>query len=307
MCPINAHPEYSYAERQFNEAQTDEERLEALEQMIKFIPSHKGAENLRAQVKSRYKKLKEKMAKERIKAKARGKNQQGIRKTEMQAVIIGLTNSGKSSILKSLTNKDVKIASYGFTTQEPEVGTMDYQGCQIQLVDMPPIGSENFDKSIINSADTLLIVAEKLHEIPEIKAILTKAKAKQIIIFNKSDIYDYNTKRKITETLRSKKYDFLVTSTKTGEGLEELKEKIFRSFKKIRVYTKQPNKKEHEPEPMILDPRSTIVDAARKALHGKAHTVIQAKIWGPSSKFGGQQVGLKHIVKDKDIIEFVTK
>ncbi len=307
MCPINAHPEYSYAERQFNEAQSDEERLEALEQMIKFLPNHKGAENLRAQIKSRYKKLKEKIAKEKVKAKARGKTKQGIRKTEMQAIIIGLTNTGKSSLLKALTNKDVKIASYGFTTQVPEIGTMNHQGCQIQLVDMPPIGSENFDKSIVNSADTLLVVVEKLHEIPELKTMLTKAKAKQIIIFNKSDLYDYNTKRKITETLKSKKYDFIITSTKTEEGLEELKEKIFKSFKKIRIYTKQPNKKEHEPEAMILDPRSTIIDAAKKALHGKAHTAIRAKIWGPSSKFSGQQVGLKHILKDKDIVELITK
>ena len=31
-----------------------------------------------------------------------------------------------------------------------------------------------------------------------------------------------------------------------------------------------------------------------------------AKIWGPSSKFAGQKIGLKHVVKDKDIVEFVT-
>jgi len=305
--PINAHPEYLNAEKDFNNAQSDEERLEAMEEMVKNLPAHKGAENLRKQVKSRYKKLKEKLSKEKAKAKARGKQQQGIKKTDMQAIIIGLTNSGKSSLLKALTNKDVKIASYGFTTQFPEVGTMNHRGCQIQLVDMPPIGNENFDKSAVNSSDTLLIVVEKLHEIPEIKKLLKKSKAKQIIVFNKADLYDNNTKRKITETLKSKKHDFVVTSTKTDEGLEELKEKIFKSFKKIRVYTKKPNKKEHEPEPMILNPKSTIKDAAKKALHGKAHTATRAKIWGPSSKFSGQQVGLKHILKDKDIIELITK
>ena len=58
---------------------------------------------------------------------------------------------------------------------------------------------------------------------------------------------------------------------------------------------------------MILNPKSTIMDAARKALHGKYIEVKQAKIWGPSSKFSGQQVGLKHILKDKDIVEFQTK
>lgn len=307
MCPVNAHPEYVYAEKKFNSAETDEERVEALEEMIRYLPSHKGAETLRAQIKTRYKKLKQKLAKEQKKAKARGKQQQGIRKLDMQAVLIGLTNTGKSSLFKLLTGKDVKIASYGFTTTATEQGILNYEGVQIQLIDTPPIGSESFDKGIANTADTLIILIEKIHELSELKEFLKKAKAKQIIVFNKSDQYDSATKRKITENLKSKKHNFILVSTKTDEGINDLKEKIFKSFNKIRIYTKEPNKKEHDSEPMILPPKSTIKEAARKTLHGKANDITKTKIWGPSSKFGGQIVGEKHILKDKDIIEFTTK
>ena len=208
--PINAHPEYLYAEKNFHEANTDEERLEALEEMVKTLPSHKGAETLRRQIKTRYKKLKEKLSKEKIKAKARGKGQQGIRKAELQAVIIGFTNTGKSSILKAMTNAEPRIASYGFTTAIPEQGMVNYEGCNIQLIDMPPIGAPTFEKSILNSADTLVIVIEKIHELAEIKPILIKAKAKQIIVFNKIDLYDEKTRRKISDTLRSKRHNFSV-------------------------------------------------------------------------------------------------
>lgn len=304
--PTNVHPEYSEAEKLFYAANTDDERVEALEEMIRWMPKHKGAENLRSQIRTRHKKLKQKLQKEKVKARARGKGAISIRKGEMQAALIGLTNSGKSSLLKRLTNADPKIASYGFTTTKPEQAILNYQGIQIQIIDMPPIGSESFDKSIAHTADTALLVVEKISEIKELQEVLKKSKAKQIIVFNKIDLHDSNTRRKIQATLKSKRYKFQIISCDTKEGIPELEEKIFKSFNKIRVYTKEPGKP-HDDEPMILEPKSTIEEAAKKTLHGKAKDIIKMKIWGPSSKFGGQEIGKKHVLKDKDVVEFATK
>ncbi|PIZ81667.1 GTP-binding protein, partial [Candidatus Pacearchaeota archaeon CG_4_10_14_0_2_um_filter_30_11] len=47
--------------------------------------------------------------------------------------------------------------------------------------------------------------------------------------------------------------------------------------------------------------------AAEKILKGFSRKVVETKIWGPSSKFGGQIVGLNHELKDMDIIEFKTR
>jgi len=302
--PINAHPEYLNAERKFNEAETDDEKIFALEEMIKWVPSHKGAEGVRKQIKTRYKKLKEKIKKS--KKKKTGKK--GIRKEELQAVIIGLTNSGKSSILKSLTNAEPRIASYGFTTTTPEIGTLNYQGCKIQILDIPPIGSENFNKSLVNNADTLLIVIEKIEEIKSVISLINNKNAEKIIIFNKIDLYDENLKRKISENLKSKKYNFVITSTITDEGIEKLKEKILNSFDIIKIYTKHPGKKQKlDNIPIILPPNSTLSDVAEKILHGYSKKVKYTKVTGPSSKFSGQRVGLKHIVKDRDTVEFFTE
>ncbi len=304
--PINAHPDYLNAEKKFHEAGTDEERILALEEMLKYMPKHKSAEALRKNLRTRYKKLKADFAK---KSKKAGKK--GIKKADMQAVLIGLTNSGKSSILKILTNAQPRIASYGFTTTQPELGTLNFQGCNIQIIDLPPIASENFDKGLANNADVLLVVVEKLHEIKTIlDSIKTNQKAKKIIIFNKIDLHGQDTKRKILETLRSKKYNFVITSTSTNEGIEDLKEKILNSFNIIRVYTKHPGKKQKQEEeniPIILQPKSTLQDVAEKILHGYSKKVKYAKITGPSSKFKDQRVGLKHVVKDKDVVEFFTK
>lgn len=301
--PINANYEYANAEAEYLGATTDEERILALEKMMRFMPKHKGAESLRKNIRTRYKKLKQEIA---VKKKKKGKGKPGIKKEPMQSVIVGLTNSGKSSILKSLTKANPKIASYGFTTTTPEIGTLNYKGCNIQIIDLPPIASENLDYGIINNADTILIVVEKIHEVEEVLKSIKNKTAKKIIVFNKIDRFDEDTKRKISETLKSKRYNFILVSTYTNEGLEELKEKIFNSFDVARIYTRQPGRT-HDDVPVIMPPNSTLEEVAEKILHGYSKKVKFAKIWGPSGKFLGQKVGLKHVVKDKDVVEFFTE
>jgi len=116
---------------------------------------------------------------------------------------------------------------------------------------------------------------------------------------------DNDNERKLSATLASKRHNFAIISTLTKKGYEVLKEKVFESFDKIRVYTKEPGK-QHSPKPIILNPKSTVEDVAEKILKGFSTKVKQTKIWGPSSKFSGQKVGLKHKLKDKDIVEFKT-
>jgi uncharacterized protein len=301
--PINAHPDYINAEKKYHEASTDEERLRALEDMLKWVPKHKGGETLRKNLRTRYKKLKQEFAK----SKKKSGSKKGIKKEQLQAIIVGLTNSGKSSILKSITNAKPRIASYGFTTTNPEIGTLNYQGCNIQIIDLPPIASPNFDKGLVNSADTLLIVVEKINEIKPILKQITNKKAKKIIIFNKIDVYNDETKRKIKETLRSKKYNFVLVSTKTDIGLEELKEKILKSFDMIKIYTRHPGKRQKlDNVPVVLHPNATLEEVAEKILHGYSKKVKYAKVTGPSAKFKEQKVGLKHVVRDMDVVEFFT-
>lgn len=300
--PINAHPEYLAAEKEYLTAQTIEEKIEKLKKMISHAPSHKGAENLRAQLKTRLKKFQEQLTKQKKSGKS---SRIGIKKEDMQCVIVGKTNSGKSSLLKILTNAHPKISNI-FTTTTPKIGMMNYATTSIQLIEIPSIDSEFFDKGIVYTADTALIIINNLEEIKEINKKL-KTKAKKIIIFNKIDLLNEQAKRKTSATLQSKKYNFVLISCKTKQGIEKLKEKIFQSFDKIRIYTKEPGKEPIKKNPMILEPNSTIKEVAEKILKGFSKRIKQIRIWGPSSKFSGQIVGLKHKVKDLDIVEFKTK
>lgn len=303
--PINAHPDYIAAEGEYLKAETLEERIDKLKVMISLAPGHKGAENLRAQLRSRLKKFQEQQDKQKRSGKS---SKVGIRKDEMQAVIIGKTNSGKSSLLNILTNASPKISQHKFTTNQPAIGMMSYATTSIQLIEIPATDSEFYDKGIVYTADTVLLLAQNLDEVKELLEIL-RTNGKVILVINKSDQLSDNEKRKLRATLKSKykKYEFVIISTKTKENISELKDKLFQSFGKLRVYTKEPGKEPDKNRPMIMEPNDTVQDCSEKILKGFSKRVVQVKIWGPSSKFPGQIVGMRHKVKDLDIVEFKTK
>jgi small GTP-binding protein len=301
--PINAHPEFTAAEGEYLKAKSSEEKIEKLRKMISYAPAHKGGENLRAQLKTRLKKLLEQKEKSRKSGKS---SKVGIKKEDMQAVIIGKTNSGKSSLLNSLTNAKSEISYSSFSTTSPKIGMMHYDGASIQIIENPAIESEYYDKGITHTTDVLLILVNSIEEIKNLEEMMGNSDKKRIIVFNKSDLLNENEKRKLQSTLQSKKYNFILVSPITGEGIEELKEKLFGSFDKLRIYTKEPGK-EKSKRPIILEPGATGREVAEKILKGFSQKVRETKIWGPSSKFSGQIVGLNHKLKDMDVVEFKTK
>ncbi len=305
--PINVNdPEYARAEQAFHEASTIEDQLMALNKMISHAPTHKGAENLRQQLTTRRKKLETQLEKKKKKGKS---TQTGIRKGDMQAIIIGKTNVGKSSLLKILTNAEPKITPTKFMTKGPTIGIMDYKNTQIQIIEIPAIESDNFDKSLAHTADTVLIMITDLQDLKKIEEQLYMITGKKIIVYNKSDQLSSEEKRKIKANLQSNKYNFEIISCIPHwpeNKIDDLKKKIFSSFDVIRIFTKEPGK-EKSPKPVIMKPHSTVKDVAEKILKGFSKKVKKTKIWGPSSKFSGQIVGLSHTLKDMDTVEFTTK
>lgn len=304
MASTNQSPFYQKAEQEYLAATSDEERLACLEIMMKEVPKHKSSENMRKNLTNRYKKLKASLAKQKKSGKG---TSSGIKKADMQCVLTGFPNTGKSTIFKTLTKQETKISPHLFTTYCPQLGTFNFEDAQIQLIDMPSF--PNHDKSLLNSTDTLLLVVDSIEQILKSEDFTYRAKAKIILVFNKEDLLSDTEKRKIRATLNSKfkNYDYIFFSEHpTKIQTEKLKQKIFKTFPIIRVYTKEP-KKEPSVEPMILKTNSTLGDAAEKILKGMSKKIKRAKVWGPSSKFGGQVIGLDHTLKDKDIIEFQTK
>jgi len=149
--PTNVSIEYIKAERKYNEAKTREEKIEALEEMLSTVPKHKGTDNLQAQIKSKLAKLKkqrEKRAGRRITTIAK--------EGDAQVCILGVVNSGKSTLLSKLTNAKPKISDIPYTTVKPQIGTIDYHGVKIQVIEIPSTFHRMY-MSIAQNSDGIII------------------------------------------------------------------------------------------------------------------------------------------------------
>ncbi len=134
--PINASPEFEIAMQKYSSARTTKEKIAALREAIKYMPKHKGAENLRAQLFRRLAELKRELEKEKERKSGGG----GIRiipKDGFQTVLFGFPNSGKTFLLSKLTNAPVEPTDYPLATTEPTPGMMVAGGGKVQLVEIP--------------------------------------------------------------------------------------------------------------------------------------------------------------------------
>ena len=139
--PTNLPPECTVLEKRYLEARSTSEKIRALQQYLGAIPKHKGTERLCARLKTRLARLR--LAEEEAKRR-RGSSYLASRYTvkkegAAQVVLLGLTGSGKSSILTLLTSAKPEIYGYPFTTTTPTPGMMAFEDIQIQLVEAPAL------------------------------------------------------------------------------------------------------------------------------------------------------------------------
>jgi len=332
--PANLTPQFLAARKSFQSAQTDEEKIECLKEMIALVPKHKGTDKIRADLRARLSKLQK-----QPKKKAGGKrfSEYTVRRQgAAQVTLIGAPNVGKSQIVANLTNVHTEVAPYPLTTVKPIVGMMPYEDVYIQLIDTPPITdspTQPWLLDIIRNADMILLVVDLSSDeaLEQIENVMDKLKyskinlvkeepepeeeledeealldwrmyKKTMVVASKNDAEKAQERLDVLKELYSEEYPIISISGETGEGLDVLKEEIFKALFIIRVYTKAPRQKADKSDPVILPIGSTVIEAATK-IHKEFADLKYAKLWG-SGKFDGQSVGREQILEDGDIVEF---
>ncbi|MCS7249964.1 MAG: 50S ribosome-binding GTPase [candidate division WOR-3 bacterium] len=322
--PANLPPQYFEVEEKYRQARTIEEKLYYLKEMLAVVPKHKGTEKLQKEIKTKISKLRKELGKKPKISRTVWYHfeKQGAG----QIAVFGSPNSGKSSLVKLLTNANTEIAEYPFSTKTPIAGMMRYENIQIQLIDCPPL-KPNLPPwyfHLLRSADVLLYLFDLsqdslLEECEENFKILEEGKVnifkkdeanykKIIFCGNKLDCensdFRYNLFLEfIRNYLPNEELKIIAISVKEKKNIEDLKRLLFESLEIIRVYTKPPGKPPELEEPIILKKNSNVLEAA-KALHKDFYRNLKyARLWD-NKNFFGQRVEKNHILKDGDIIEF---
>ena len=163
--------------------------------------------------------------------------------------IIGMPNSGKSSLLSALTNSKPKIANYPFTTINPNLGISNYDDKEITLADIPGLIEGAHEgiglgdkflrhiercKSILHLID---ITEDNLFEnYSKVRKELFKyseklLKKKEIVVLNKIDmINDKEKKDKVNIFKKKLKKKIFTISALKHKGLKDMKKALINYY-----------------------------------------------------------------------------
>jgi len=321
--PANLPPQYFEAEKKLRAAKEPAEKIEILEEMLAIMPKHKGTDKLRAGLRGRIAKLTQTLGK---KASVHRASMLIEKEGAAQVAVIGLPNTGKSQLVSSITNAAPIVAEYPFTTHHASPGMMEFENIKIQLIDTPPLAPQSIEfwlPHMLRRADALLIVVD-LSKAPlsQMEAIMAQLKEmrigigtqkapeegilsqkKALIIGNKLDLE--NARENYTALQKTKygeQLPIMAISAREGDGLEELRLKVYQLLDIIRVYTKTPGQKPDFTDPIILKKGSTLEDAATQVHKDFAAKLKYARVWG-SGKHDGLMVKRDHVLQDGDVIE----
>jgi small GTP-binding protein len=126
-----------------------------------------------------------------------------------------------------------------------------------------------------------------------------------IVALNKKDLISPEDLKKMYEKIKEKWGKVESISAETNEGLNDLVESIFTYLRFIRVFMKPVGKKIDYNEPLILREGNTVEDACKKIHRDFKRKFRYATVSGPSAKHDNQKVGLKHKLKDQDILTLI--
>jgi len=128
--------------------------------------------------------------------------------------------------------------------------------------------------------------------------------SKSITILNKIDLVD---KKFLKELKKKIKSEVIEVSANSDINIELLKEKIYERLKFIRIYMRPKGGETDFKEPLIAREGDSVEDICNK-LHRRMRRAFRyGLVWGKSVKFGGQRVGLNHILLDEDVLTIIKK
>ena len=139
-----------------------------------------------------------------------------------------------------------------------------------------------------------------------------------LLVATKSDAPDAGVRLELLRETYGARLDILPVSAETGEGLETLRQELFRMLGVIRVYTKAPGRRADKSVPYVFRRGITVEEVAAVVHKDFAERLKYARVWGGPGSAGrggpgsagrggrtyeGQMVQREHVLEDGDVLE----
>lgn len=299
------------------------EKLQLMQEFLSLVPKHKGTAKLCAQVKKQMATLRREIEEKKQRKAGKGGPKFFIEKEgAAQIVIIGLTNVGKSSLLRAVTNAKVEVSPNPYTTREPVPGILNYHDIQFQIVEAPALMEGSADGrawglqslALARNADGLILMVDLSQDaVGELSLILGEMEKARILVSRPRARVEIEKKfmgaglriilvgrlvdctiRDVEELLRSYKVTDAVVKIYGEAALDDVEDAIFEST----VY-----------KPTIIVANKTEVEGAEKKLK-----LLEAYVGGKlpilpvscKNGFNTEKLG-ETLFKTLDIIRVYTK
>jgi hypothetical protein len=123
-----------------------------------------------------------------------------------------------------------------------------------------------------------------------------------LTIMNKIDLVNQGFVNELQQKSKSK---FVPISADGDINITALKDAIFERLDFIRIYMRPKGGETDFKEPLIIRDRSTVLDICNKLHRDLKKDFRYALVWGKSVKFGGQRVGINHVLQDEDVLTII--
>ena len=222
-----------------------------------------------------------------------------------QIALVGPPNAGKSSLLQALSAIQIRTGDYAFTTTRPVAATTRLGGVLVQLMEIPGLieGAAN-DRGggrallgVLRNADAILWCHACDRPANELETIRGEVAAAGI------DLPALLAATKCNEAAPPEHPDLRVVpvSVLDDASVDRLRGELWALTGLVRVHLRGGG------DPVALEPPATVLDVADTIHHELRERCTGARVWGPSARFPGQQVGRAYELSDGDSVEILDR
>ena len=289
-------------------------RLRELQQILTELPDYKNGPyaDLRKWVN-------DEIARTRVRKKVVRRDSINVRREgAAQICLVGAPNAGKSSLLQALSNVQIKTGDYAFTTTRPVPATTRIGGVLLQLVEIPGlIEGANDDRGggrallgVLRGADAIVFCHAATAPASALEVIrrevdLAGIERPALLAVTKTDDGPADALDRVRRAITD--IEVVGVSVLDDASLDRLRERVWALTGLVRVHLRDGGGGGSAEHPVALRPPATVADVAHTIHHDIGDRCTGGRVWGPSARFDGQQVGRDHVLADGDHLEVQCK